>query len=327
MKKIKWIGMMSIILLFISCKKDEKDSVAWEQKSNLPAKARIGAVGFAINGTGYVGLGMWQESRYSNQPEYLNDLWSYNPATDQWMEKAPFPGSGRMGAIAFVVDGKVYAGGGTGERGAVNDFWEYDPIANEWNLAIGMDDTRYYAIGFAVGEKGYAGLGAYCDRQNNFIILNDFWSYTPNQYEWTKLADFPGNPRIGASVFTVGRKAYITAGCNSDQPPVTYYSDTYEYDTDNNRWTQKKDLPSKQCRNASGFSINGYGYVAFVNGNELWQYNPDTDQWTQKERFPAGYAFNTACFVIDNKAYFVSDGENKNLNANELWVYEASKDK
>ena len=320
--KVKWIGVISIMLFFVSCEEDSFNSIAWQQKSGLPTKNRNRAVGFAINGIGYVGLGMSQQSGQTGQPDYLNDLWSYDPTTDQWTEKAPFPGSNRMGAVAFVINGKAYVGGGSGERGAVNDFYEYDPVSDEWNRAIGIDYTRYSAIAFAVDEKGYAGLGAYYDRQNNFITLNDFWSYAPNQYEWTKLNDFPGEPRLGASVFVMGRKAYITAGCNGDTNTDTYYTDTYEYDTDHNRWTQKKDFPVKECRNASGFSVNGYGYIAFANGNELWQYNPAADQWTKKAGFQKRDAAGSACFVIDNKAYFVIDGGNKN----ELWLYDASKD-
>lgn len=297
------------------------------KKSDLIAKNRSRAVGFTINGIGYVGLGMSQQSGQTGQPDYLNDLWSYNPATDQWMERATFPGTNRMGAVVFVVNGKAYVGGGTGDHGAVNDFYEYDPVADEWSLSISMDNTRYSAIAFAVEEKGYVGLGAYYDRQNNFITLNDFWSYDPNQYEWTKLKDFPGESRLNSSVFVIGRKVFITAGCDNDRNTATYYSDTYEYDTENNQWTQKKDFPNKEYRNAMGFSVNGYGYIPFIKGGELWQYSPTTDQWGKKAHFPGSYSVSgVACFVINNKAYFVLDSGNKNLNANELWVYDASKD-
>jgi len=329
MKTMKWIGVMGILLLFASCKKGDENgnkNGAWIQKSDLPAKNRSRAIGFAINGIGYAGLGMAQSSGQSGQVEYLNDLWSYNPATDQWTQKASFPGTSRMGAVVFVVNGKAYVGGGSGNHGAVNDFYEYDPVADEWNLSIGMDDFRYSAVAFVVGEKGYVGLGAYYDRQNNFITHNDIWSYAPDLYEWTKLNDFPGESRLGASVFVIGRKAYITAGYSADSYPSTYYNDTYEYDVDNNLWSRKKDLPSTECRNASSFSVGKCGYVAFVNGNELWQYNPDTDKWTQKTRYPGGYAAGSACFVIDNKAYIVSDGGNKKPDTNELWVYDTSKE-
>lgn len=309
-----------MILFISSCNDDDVNNKAWTQKTSLPAKARMGAIGFAINGKGYVGLGVIE------YPEFCNDFWEYNPATDQWTEKAKFPGDLRMGAFAFVVEGKAYVGGGTGTHGAMNDLYEYDPTTDEWNMVAGMNEPRYDAISFTIEGKGYVGLGALYDRQNNFIQLNDLWNYAPDRYEWTRFFDFQGAARLGASAFTIGRKAYITTGCTDDTAMSSYFNDTWEYDSDNNLWSKKKDFPVNNCRNANGFNIGNYGYVAMANGNELWQYQPDMDQWIKKEGFPNGFRFKAACFVLNNKAYIVTGAGSNNTLCNDLWAYDPSED-
>lgn len=48
----------------------------WSQIPSLPAQSRIGACGFSLNNKGYIGFGFWFTSAI---PNYLNDLWEYDP--------------------------------------------------------------------------------------------------------------------------------------------------------------------------------------------------------------------------------------------------------
>lgn len=75
-----------------------------------------------------------------------------------------------------------------------------------------------------------------------------------------------------------------------------FYSDVYEYNMDNNKWTKKNNMPKKRA-NSCSTSANGKGYVLFglENGGQIWngyyttvdEYNPTTDQWRVASTLPS----------------------------------------
>ena len=77
----------------------------WKKKKNFPGLPRESGVSFALEGKGYVCIG----SHYSGGgPQYQNDLWMYDPQTNNWSEKAALPAQGRYLAVGFVIEGKAY---------------------------------------------------------------------------------------------------------------------------------------------------------------------------------------------------------------------------
>src|SRR5690554_3393826 len=57
----------------------------WTEIASLPSgKERQYASGFSSTTHGFVFGGL-------QNANYLNDLWSYDPATDQWTERSPLP--------------------------------------------------------------------------------------------------------------------------------------------------------------------------------------------------------------------------------------------
>ncbi len=64
--------------------------------------ARMNAVAFTSGGKGYITTGITSG--------YVNNTWEYDPAADQWVEKTPFEGSGREGAIGFTVNDSCMVG-------------------------------------------------------------------------------------------------------------------------------------------------------------------------------------------------------------------------
>ncbi len=97
---------------------------AWIEKADLPGSARSSAVGFSINGKGYISTGIDEfGSRF-------NDLWELDPNTNLWREMNCLPGIGRQDAVAFVLNGFAYLG--TGKVGvtpdaSAHDFYKYTP--------------------------------------------------------------------------------------------------------------------------------------------------------------------------------------------------------
>lgn len=81
--------------------------------------ARTNGVGFALNGKGYITTGL--------TTGYLNNTWEYTPETDTWIEKTPFEGNGREGAIAFTVNDSSYVGLGKSSTLRFDDMRTFHP--------------------------------------------------------------------------------------------------------------------------------------------------------------------------------------------------------
>jgi N-acetylneuraminic acid mutarotase len=182
---------------------------------------------------------------------YLNDLWEYNPATNQWAWMAgssttycSTPGIGDYCAQPGVYSGTpgTYTDGNVpaGRFGAVG--WT-DGSGNLWLFG-----------GFTMVE---AGAGS---------SLNDLWEYNPTLKEWTWMAGIP--PEI----------CWTADGCDdhlgvygplgtlsaSNFPGVREFSATWT-DSSGNFWL-----------------FGGQGSDSDNDGtmlNDLWKFNPSTSEW------------------------------------------------
>ncbi len=183
--------------------------------NNDPAmKGRSGMCAFSINDIGYVLTG------FDDEGQNYKDMYSYNPATKQWIKEAPFPTHKRRDAVSFVIDNKAYVCTGY-DNMYVIDFCCYDPATKQWSLlrnisdatSQAFDDTygkisRLKAVAFASGGKGYLVSGFKSER------LQDVWKYDPVTDLWTQENNFEGRARTGATAFTIHDKGYVTTGNN-----------------------------------------------------------------------------------------------------------------
>src|SRR5689334_19814708 len=68
----------------------------WTPKANLPDSGRAHATCFVVNGKAYVAGGL------TGYPETAsNDLWMYDPVTDQWTSLQSFPADFIYSAMSF----------------------------------------------------------------------------------------------------------------------------------------------------------------------------------------------------------------------------------
>lgn len=93
----------------------------WAKKADLPAKGRVGAIGFAINNLGFIGGGFDEVGT----GEFYRDFYVYNPVTDSWNTTVPlFPDiNGTFAAISTVVGNIAYAGTGEDSLYTSNTNW------------------------------------------------------------------------------------------------------------------------------------------------------------------------------------------------------------
>lgn len=100
----------------------------WIRKADFGGSARDYAVGFNINGKGYIGTG---DDDYLTSEGNKKDFWEYDQGTDSWTRKKDLEGNARFAAVGFSIDSKGYIGTGYDWDGHVlyfaKDYWEYNP--------------------------------------------------------------------------------------------------------------------------------------------------------------------------------------------------------
>ena len=189
----------------------EYDPVAnsWTQKAPLPGGARNRVVTFSNGTKGYAGTG----ALVSNNT-YLQDLYEYDPVANSWTAKAPFsPGTrGDIDHVSFVINNKAYLGMGAVTQNSPNplkDWWEYDIGANAWTQKANFPGAtgRLGASGFAICNKGYAGLGA-----DATTAYADWYQYDPVANTWSPCTNYPGGIRADAPTFVIGNSGYVVDG-------------------------------------------------------------------------------------------------------------------
>lgn len=164
--------------------------------------------------------------------------------------------------------------------------------------------ARRNAVGFALGNFGYVGLG-YSSNQER---LKDFWEYNAQQRFWTQKAQFGGTARQDAVAFSIGNKSYVGTGYDGD-----YKNDFWEYDPATNKWTEATPLPTTSGsvgrQYATAFVVNNKAYVGLgYDGNfrqDFYEYTPNAEggAWNQVTSFIGGKRQGASAFVLNGKAY------------------------
>jgi N-acetylneuraminic acid mutarotase len=202
--------------------------------SNIPG-ARYGSTGWS-DASGNFWLFGGSGFNNTNNVGLLNDLWRYNPSTNQWAwmggtnlldvsgvygtlsvpSSTNLPG-GRTSAQSWIdATGNVWLFGGTGfdansiNNDFLNDLWKYNPATNQWTWVKGsnviLQTGMYGTLGVANSANtpgsregckiwldgnsnvwlfGGYGIGALSPFPDN---LNDLWRYNSatNQWTWMK---------------------------------------------------------------------------------------------------------------------------------------------
>ena len=243
---------------------------------------------------------------------------------DYWTQKSSCPMM-RKTCFSFSIGLKGYTGCGRDSlNNLTNSFWEYDQVANSWaQKADFAGVSREGAIGFSVGNKGYAGLGINVDLGG---ALQDFYEYDTANNQWSQKAFFQGMGSAYSACFSIGNYGYVCTGTNMSQD----YQELWQYDPSNDSWNQKTGITGIARQQAMGFSIglNGYicgGYNLIDSSllNDLWQYNPNTNSWTQKANTPGHPRCDAATFTILGKGY-LGIGDTAGGDIKDFWQYDTA---
>ena len=229
---------------------------------------------------------------------FMNDLWKYDPGTNQWTwmkgsQTGNHTGSyGTQGVAASTnlppsryspsswVDaaGNLWMFGGLGPTGFFNDMWRYDPVTNQWTWMYGSNTINN------AGSYGTQGVAA----------ASNMPSARQNGACWT---DNAGNMWLfGGYNNSVGGNGQVA------------FSDMWKYDPVSNMWTWMggpnvngqpavygtqgvaaagnrpgSRSTAKSWTDASGnfWMFGGQYWSSGYRGtlNDLWKYNPATNEW------------------------------------------------
>jgi N-acetylneuraminic acid mutarotase len=233
----------------------------------------------------------------------LTGLWTIKikPAWasgDSWMTKAPMH-EARGGLGVAVVNGKVYAIGGSTERGwtpvisgIVGTNEEYDPTTDTWTFkapmptprarfAISVYQDKVYCIG---GTAGYSGSSGY-----EFTGANEV--YDPATDTWETKAPMP-TARDVLQANVVGGKIYLIGG---------YPNGTLNevYDPENDSWTNRARTPTGAIGYSSAVTNNKIYVVGGYSPPVFWSdlnriYDPATDKWSLGASAPSSVYMGSA---------------------------------
>ncbi len=181
----------------------------WTMKSGYPNDHLIFPAVIVIGNSFYLVTGF--------QNAISKSVWKYSTVDDEWTQLNDFGGVKRGNATGFVINGTGYVGQGYDfdDSSLLNDFYAYNSTNDSWteiSAPLNPSANLEGGVGFAVGGKGYIGLG----RSGNQAPVKDFWKYDPLDDSWAQFATYPGNGVFGVQSFVVGNKVYLINGNNED---------------------------------------------------------------------------------------------------------------
>jgi N-acetylneuraminic acid mutarotase len=178
---------------------------------------------------------------------YFNDLWKFNPSTNQWAWISG--GNTANQAGVFGTMGSPSAGNTpSGRYGAVG--W-MDHSGNFWMFG------------------GYGIVSGYTFEGTNQIqwLLNDLWMFNPSTTQWTWMGGSSTFPCTGEGNCYPPLGVYGTMGTSAAaNMPGARFDATAWTDNSGNFWL---------------FGGSGYDSLGiWGDPNDMWKYSPSTSQWT-----------------------------------------------
>ncbi len=248
---------------------------------------------------------------------YLNDLWEFNPDTNEWAwvsgsstvgSNVGQPGvygtlgtpaaentpGGRTQAASWIDNsGNLWLFGGVGyDVGGsycdLNDLWEFNPSTNEWTWMNGSNAIKQPGVYGKLGTPaagntpgGRCAAASWTDRSGNFWLFggestdandnvglyNDLWEFNPSTNEWTWMggSGSVGNNYAGGVLARPGVYGNLGTPAAGNIPGGRQSASNWT-DSSGNLWL-----------------FGGWGADATgINGgplNDLWEFSPLTNEW------------------------------------------------
>ncbi len=285
-------GYYYILTYFNSVWEFDSDDNSWSECDTLPGPPRRGAVGFSIDGKGYVVGGIGADGTF------FSDVFEFDteqPAGSKWrhLDSDPYPGGEFYNGLGFAINGYGYVGTGTNSSyGTNNEYYRFDPTkadGSRWSQ-LSFDNVkpakRESGNVFVIDDKAYI-IGG---RHNNYRVKQfecfDGATEQMSIISEDMLEDYNLDIlfRYQASTFAIGNKGYLTCGVKFTGEVL---HDTWEYTPNSGKGVWQKianfEGPSRHC--APCVTLNGRGYMfCGQNGigsdtffDDVWYFDPNQE--------------------------------------------------
>ncbi|KAL2096987.1 hypothetical protein ACEWY4_006194 [Coilia grayii] len=200
-------------------------------------------------------------------------LFCYNPMTNQWSQHASL-NTPRNRVGVGVIDGSMYAVGGSHGSRHLNTVERYDPETNRWTFVAPMSVARLGAGVASCGGALYV-VGGF-DGENRW---NTVERYHPDTNTWQQVSPMH-SVRSGLGVVCVDTHLYAIGGYDGR----TQLSSVERYSVVRDAWEPMASM--RHCRSAHGvtvhqgkiFALGGFNQAGFLSSVEC--YCPDSNEWT-----------------------------------------------
>jgi N-acetylneuraminic acid mutarotase len=276
----------------------------WTRKADMPT-ARECASASEANGKIYLIGGSFRNA--NGWLENMNIVEEYNPITDKWTRKSAIP-TARSVFSTSVVDGKIYAIGGSTAFGTSSIVEEYDPVLDKWTKKANMPTVRAGLSTCAVNGKIYAIGGSRWDNVNAKLdVFSTVEEYDPKTDKWTAKADMPTKRSFFTSSASAADGLIYVVGGGDEENKGNMLSLVEQYDPVADKWERKADMPTARVTctamvNGKIYAIGGYlgknrGILSIVE-----EYDPVSDSWTRKNDMPTAKTNLSVC-AVNGKIY------------------------
>lgn len=239
---------------------------SWTSLGATPLRARVNATVCVHEGIVYIGLGFVGGG--SRDSLYLQDFWSYDPATNQWKALADYPNKYTDCATSFVGDSALYIGYGFCWQYR-RDMFRYDIATNTWDSI----DVNVSFHGYPT--RSFGGTGTTCQGRHfmgtgYYRYSLDWWAELVDGTHWEKRTAVPGQTRTLAK--TTASKDYIYLSGGMHYGGITtdgeVLRDIRRYDPQTDRWTYVAVLPK-----------GIFNHISFTIGNRIYFGLGETEEW------------------------------------------------
>jgi N-acetylneuraminic acid mutarotase len=259
-------------------------------------------------------------------------------AENSWTTMKAMP-TARGGLGVAVVNGKIYAIGGSNNNTQLDVNEEYNPVTDTWTTKTPMPTAR---SGFAIAvyqNKIYCigGTTGYSDSfVSGFTGVTEVYDPATNTWETTKTPMPTPRADLCASVvngviYCIGGKKYWGV-----DPFYQELNVTEAYDPAENSWSKKSPMPipvlgcTSAVLDGKIFVIGGSrhfqlgGDLATVGSNQV--YDPENDAWSTRTSLPITESYAAAdatSGVTAPKKIYVVGGFNETDYSSVTYVYDS----
>lgn len=191
----------------------------WTQKANMPTARSTHTC--AVDGKIYAIGGAAFNNIRKKKPWRLDLVEVYDPATDTWA-KAKSMNHARDSFAVSVVDGKIYAMGGTGwpqipfHPGPFLSVVEvFNPKMNQWREIGDMPDAKSSHTASVINGKIYVIGGFFRGQGRDMKDFKTIEIYHPETGRWTQKPNMPVG-KSGHTAEVIKGKIYIFSGVGHD---------------------------------------------------------------------------------------------------------------